>query len=124
MTIDKLKFHTDDAGTELRAAAHMAIFLEWCADKGFLASNHDLGRLREAPKQYVVEEAPNLTESDFTEEAQGFVASEYPEYLDYLGEHAAEAGLSNYDYAATPEARATMFECLDEALEEFREDEA
>jgi hypothetical protein len=123
MTIDKLEFHTDDAGTEAGAAAHMAIFLEWCADKGFLAASHDLEALRRDPIRYVVERSPNLAESDFTSAARGFVAAEYPEYLDYLGEHAADAGLSSYDYAATAEARATMFECLDEALDEARDEE-
>lgn len=123
MTIDKLKLHTDDAGSELRAAAHMGIFLEWCADQGFLAAHHDPVLLRRDPARYVVDRSPGLAASDFTPEARGFVESEYPEYLDYLGEHAADEGLSSYDYAATPEARDAMFACLDEALEAFREED-
>ncbi|MEM6792056.1 MAG: hypothetical protein AAGA56_05105 [Myxococcota bacterium] len=79
MSIDKLKFHTDDADSPEQAAAHMAIFLEWAAERGHLAGHHDVEKLRADPVKYVVEESPNIAESDFTDEGYAFAAEGYGE---------------------------------------------
>ncbi len=124
MAIDKLKFHVDDADSEEQAAAHMAIFLEWAAKKGMLSDAHDPAKVLADPVRYVIDECPDLAESDFKDEALDFVQEQYGEYLDYLGEHAQDAGMSSYEYAATDEGREDMLECLDEALEEFQQEAA
>lgn len=121
MAIDRLKFHTDDADSPEQAAAHIAIFLEWAGKQGFLAPRHDLDKLGADPIRYVLEECPDLAESDLTDAGNAFAQEEYGEYLDYLGEHASDADMSSYEYAASPAGRALMHECLDEALEEFIE---
>ena len=121
MAIDRLKFHTDDADSPEQAAAHIAIFLEWAAKKGFLAPRHDVEKIAADPITYVLEACPDLAESDLTDDGNDFAAEEYGEYLDYLGEHAEDADMSSYEYAASPAGRAFMLECLDEALEEFLE---
>lgn len=120
---DKLKFHIDDADSEEQAAAHMAIFLEWAANHDLLSDAHDRDRLLRDPVRYVIDEVPNLADSDFREEALAFVDDHYRDYVEYLTEHARDAGMSGYAYAATPEGRKDMFECLDEALAEFEEEE-
>jgi hypothetical protein len=121
MAIDRLKFHLDDADSEEQAAAHMALFMEWAANKDFLSDKHDRDQLLDNPVRYVIDEVPDIADSDFTDEALEFVRAHYSEYLDYLAEHAEEAGMSSYQYAASPEGREDLLECLDEALEEFED---
>jgi hypothetical protein len=123
MPTDKIKYHVDDAGSEERAAAHMAIFLEWAARNDLLSDMHDRDKLLADPVRYVIDEVPNLADCDFKDEALAFVNDQYDEYVDYLVVHAADVGMSSYEYAATPEGREDMLECLDEALAEFEEEE-
>lgn len=123
MSVDKLKFHVDEAETVEQAAAHMGIFLEWAATQGFLAAHHDVLKLNADPVRYVVDECPNLGENDFTREGYAFAREGYGEYLEYLGEHASDLDLSSYEYAAGVEARDDMFECLNEALQEFLDEQ-
>lgn len=123
MSIDKLEFHVDDTESEEQAAAHMALFLEWAARKGFLSDAHDRDKVLADPVRYVIDECPNFAESDFKADARAFVESEYEEYVDYLAVHGRDVGMSGYEYASTPEGRQDMFVCLDEALAEYEEEE-
>jgi len=119
MIIDKLEYHVDEAGSEERAARHMAVFLEWAARQGFLDEAHDVKTVLADPVRYVVEQVPALTESDLNDAGAAFARDQYGEYLEILNEHAIEVGVSSYEYIASSAGRQRMLDSLDEALAEF-----
>ena len=119
MAFDKLKFHVEDAGSEERAAGHMAVFVLWAAGKGFLSETHEPARIVADPVRYIIESLQTLADSDFTDEGLAFARAHYVDYVEYLTEHAMDAGISAYDYIATQAGRRDMVGCLDEALAEF-----
>ena len=120
MTIDNITFHLDEAGSEAKAAAHMAAFLDWACRNELLSTKHDRAAIHADPTGYVTERLPVFADSDFTDEGAEFAEEGYSEYLDILNEHAIEAGLSAYEYASSPDGWRRLQEGLDEALAEFR----
>lgn len=120
MPFDKIKHHTDDAGSDDAAAAHIAVFVEWAARHELVAEHHGKDDVVADPVRFVVERVPVFTEVDLTELGAAFAREHYDEFLEVLDEHALEAGVPSYEFAASPRGKGRLWECLDEALAEFR----
>ena len=122
MTLDRVKYHVEDAGSEERAARHIALFLAWSARQGFLADDHEPSVVLADPVRYVLDHCPSLAEADFNEAGLRFIRDDqYTEFLEYLEANAEEAGVRGYDFVASEEGWRYLWKCLDEALAEFRE---
>ena len=119
MPFDKIEHHVDEAGSGEAAAAHIAVFVEWAARHELLAEHHGKDEVAADPVRFVVERVPVFTEVDLTELGAAFAREHYDEFLEVLDEHASDAGMSSYEFAASSEGRECLNECLDEALAEF-----
>ncbi len=117
MSIDRGDFHLGDAKTWERACRHIALFLQWAAERGLASEDHDPKEMAADPTAYFILQCDTkLWDEDFNEQGNAFAEASYEAYLDEMSAYAYTLGVDEYDIPANETTRRHFFDWLDRRL--------
>lgn len=125
--IDAAKHHHGNGAAELEDAAwHIGVFLEWCAENGLAAPEHEAEAVRADPVRYVLDHCGGkLLPSDLSKAGAAFAVRAYGEMMCELADLASTAGVGPFELRTHPDVddfELALFELLDDLRDE--QDEA
>ena len=125
MSIDRGKYHYEDAGNWQNACRHIGVFVAWAARQGLLDREQHpeaAETIEIDPTTYVIDKLDcSLLEDDLTAEGLAFASAEYNRYLREYNTCAVDLGLAVY---TVPDHKLDtyLFRWLDDQLASWRAD--
>ena len=120
MSIDRGDSHFDDAGSWEKACRHMGLFLAWAMARGLASEDHAGEDASSATEYFIGACDTTLTDDDFTDDGNAFVAAVYEDYLGEVSAYAGQRGVGDYELAEDATTKAHFETWLDAALAAWR----
>lgn len=121
MSIDRGDSHFDDAGSWEKACRHMGLFLAWAMERGLASADHEGEDASSATAYFIAACDTKLTDEDFGDEGNAFVAASYEDYLGEVSAYAGALCVGDYDLSEDATTAAHFHAWLDAALAAWRQ---